>query len=451
MGLDELTATLWRRRAAFLFAFVACVAAVVAVTLSLPPTYESSATLYVGVQGSSEEPAAVLDTSQGEQLTRTFTALASNPATADAALERVGGRLNRTELLEKLAFAPIERTQLLQITARDGNAQRAAEIANEYAETFVDITDRKYRDGLVPTRVTFSERAVVPTDPASPNVPLYIGFGIVLSALLAACVALLRDRTDKRLTLAPDADSLFDHPILARIPPSPAARHAAHGPVDDPLFADALRVLRTSIELAPGGAARTVMVTGSGPAEGKSTIAAQLALATAGDGDHVTLIECDLRRPTLDFSELGPGAGAGGEFGLTSYLEGRLTAEDVMREESPGFTVVYGGEPEPNPARLLRSPRLADLLVRARERSDWVIIDAPPASVGDDALLLTRLVDGAIFVADPQISEVPSVRAALARLDKVGARILGIVLNRTSASDQSDYYAIGRARQGTRA
>lgn len=440
MGIDELTATLWRRRAVLLLTFVACAGAIAAITFALPPTYQASATLFVGAAGERADGDRVLDTSQGEQLTRTFTALASNPATAEAALDAVGGDLTRTELLEKMSFAPIERTQLLQITAEDGNAERAAELANGYAEAFVRSADEKFEEGVLPARARLTEEAVGPSDPASPNVPLFLGLGIVFSALLAVGAALARERLDRRLRIEPDDASLLDHPILARIPDVRAARRAAQGLVEDPRFADGLRVLRTSLELAPGGAARTLMVTGSAAAEGKSTIAAQLAFAAARDGDRVTLIECDLRRPSFDF---GDGRAAGR--GLGDYLAGVGTATDVMREEQPGLTVVYGGEPETSPARLLRSPRLAELIDFARRVSDWVIIDAPPASVGDDALLLTPHIDGVIFVVSPDVTEAPRARAGLRRLERVGARILGIVANRAATPDQSNYYMAGRA------
>jgi capsular exopolysaccharide synthesis family protein len=443
MGLDELTATLWRRRVVLLLTFIACAGAIAAVTLALPPTYEASATL--SVSAADEEGGRVLDASQSEQLTRTFTALASNPATADAALEALGDDMTRTELLDKMAFAPIERTQLLQITAKDEDAARAAEIANAYAEAFVSSAEGKFEEGSLPAAARLTEPAVEPTDPSSPNVPLYLGFGIVLAALLAVGAALARDRFDRHLRIEPDAPTLFDYPILARIPDVPAAWRAAQAPVEDARLADGMRVLRTSIELAPGGAARTLMITGSAASEGKSTLAAQLAFAAARDGDRVTLIECDLRRPSFDFASARGADGPRG-LGLVDYLAGRGTARDVMREEHPGLNVVYGGEPEPSPARLLRSPRLTELIDMARHLSDWVIIDAPPASIGDDALLLTPHVDGVIYVVNPEVTETPRARAGLRRLERVGARILGIVANRTATPEQSSYYYLaGRA------
>lgn len=440
MGIDELTSVLLRRRIAFVVTLVACIAAVVAVTLTLPKTYEASATLYVGVDTRSGDGSPVLDTSQGEQLARTFTALAANPAMAEAVLTELEDGTTRSELLGDMSFAPVERTQLLQITAEGDSPDRAALLANTYARVFVEQVDAKSDSGTVPSRVTFSEAAVPPTDAASPNIPLYIGFGIVLAFLLAFGAAVLRDRLDRRLRVDAGDDAVAGQPILARVPSTRLARPEPSA-LPDGAFADALRVLRTNVELAPGPAARTLLLTSPGVGEGKSTIAAQLALAAARDGDRVTLIECDLRRPSLDFSRLGPGF-TRTTSGLTRYLQGELTADEILRGDPMLETlrVAYAGTVETSPARLLRSPRLADLLAIARERSDWVILDTPPISVSDDAILLTPLAEGTLYVIDPQRTEAPRARSGLARLDKVGARVLGVVVNRTSDASETDYY-----------
>src|SRR5215213_955893 len=132
MGFDEIGSLVWRRKLVFLLSFLIAFAAIAAATLLLPRTYEASATLLVGPPpGESAEP---LDTTQGEQLARTYSALASNPGVADEVAGQLG--VPREELLENMAFAPVERTQLVQITAEGDSAQEAADVANTYATTF---------------------------------------------------------------------------------------------------------------------------------------------------------------------------------------------------------------------------------------------------------------------------------------------------------------------------
>src|SRR4051794_19247915 len=115
MRFDDLTSLLWRRKWVALLTLLACLGAVIAVTSVLPRTYEATATLFVA--GPEDVPDA-LDTTQGEQLARPYTALASTPAVADGVLKALDdGSLDREELLGRMSFAPVERTQLLNVTA----------------------------------------------------------------------------------------------------------------------------------------------------------------------------------------------------------------------------------------------------------------------------------------------------------------------------------------------
>lgn len=458
MDINELTSTLLRRRTAFALTFVACVVGVIVATLLVPKTYEASATLYVGSDARGSGGSPVLDTSQGEQLARTFTTLASNPAMADAVLAELDDGTTRSELLGSMSFTPVERTQLLQITAKGESPERATLLANVYSQTFVEQINAKSEEDTVPSRVTLSEAAVVPTEAASPNVPLYLGFGFVLAGLLALGAAVARDRLDRRLRVDPSDDVVLGWPILGRIPKSRTAPLAsqsalrAHLPAtsarSDGAFDDAFRVLRTNVELAPAATARTILVTSPGIGEGKTTIAAQFALAAARDGDSVTLIECDMRRPSLDLSSVGRGL-ARTTAGLTRYLAGEVTTEEVIRRDPAlkALSVVYAGTVDSAPTRLLRSPRLPYLLTHAQERSDWVLLDTPPITVSDDALFLTRLAEGTLYIIDPQRTQLPRARSGLARLEKVGARVLGVVVNRTSDVSESAYYVEGAGAQ----
>lgn len=434
MSLDELTALLRRRAWVFGAALAIAFAIVVAVTLLLPKTYESTATLFVAADGNE-----TLDTSQGEQLSRTFTALAANPSVAEDVLDSLGPDLTRDELLERVAFAPVERTQLVQITATAPSPEEAAEIANVYADVFVDRVAELVDSDRAPTEVSLSEPAIPPTSATSPNVPLYIALGWFLAALLAFAVALLYDRLDRRLLIAEDSDVFLEQPILARVPESYDAFRFGEQP--SPATGDALRLLRTNLELAPGSLARTVMITSPNPADGKTTVAANLAIAIARDGDKVALVECDLRRPTLDLSTIGPELSTAGA-GLGSYLSGQTERSRILHSDPhlPTLSVVYAGSLDIEPGRMLRSALLGELLRELREHHEWVIIDTPPISIGDDAVSLTPQVDGTILVVNTKGTSLPSARASLNQLRKVGARVLGVVINRTNQPRTYGYH-----------
>src|SRR3954451_5238037 len=128
MSTHEITSTLWRRRALFAITFAAAMVAVVIITLAVPKVYRATATVYVAA-GKSD-----LDATQSEQLSRTYTALVSNPNTAQAAVDSLALDLSRDQLLDKMSFAPVERTQLLGISAEDPSPPEPQRIANGYAD-----------------------------------------------------------------------------------------------------------------------------------------------------------------------------------------------------------------------------------------------------------------------------------------------------------------------------
>jgi succinoglycan biosynthesis transport protein ExoP len=441
LGIDELISVLWRRRLTFAAVVGIAFAAVVVTTLAVPKTYEATSTIFVGQSIEGDLATQTLDSTQGEQLARTFTTLASDPQIAELASSRFEKPLSRTETMEVVAVSPVERTQLLEIKAEGSSPGEAADIANVYADVFVRQMGTLHEQGRVPTTVALSARAVPPTEAAQPNVPLYLGFGALLSILLAIAVALGKDRLDRRVRLGQDQDALLGESILARVPSAAATLIV---PVDrrpsGERFGDSLRVLRTNVELAPGERAQSLLVTSPSSGEGKTTVARELAMTIANDGDSVALVELDLRRPTLDLG--GPGTRvARQDEGMAEVLANRCSLAESIHEsaELPGLAVVYSGTLAANPARLLRSERLDEVFAELRAQYEWVIVDSPPLLVADDVLQLTHHVDGCLVVVDAKSTALPAIRTAIGRLRKVGARILGFVVNRAEP-EPSPYY-----------
>jgi capsular exopolysaccharide synthesis family protein len=441
LNIQEITSVLWRRRWAVAATFVICFFAVVAITLLVPKTYKATATLFVGPQNRN------LDTSQGQQLATTYTTLASNPSVARAVVQHLPQPLTRDELLSRMSFAPVQSTQLVQISAEGGSPAEARKIANTYASIFVRRAQASYRAGAIPGPVAFSDPATHPSSPVKPQPVLYIGFGLLLSVLLAAGAALVLDRLDRGLRIESGDETVLDEPILARIPTlSSRSLVGADGPrtiVADAfrtLRTDAFRVLLTNLDLATVAPARMVVITSPGPGDGKTTIATQLALTAANDGERVTLVECDMRRPSLDRGL--PYGLPRREVGLSDYLSGRASAKDIVSQNGPvpNLRIVWAGSARRELGSLLRSPSLAHLLRSLREQSDWVVVDTPPVSIGDDASALSSHVEGTVVVVDPQLTTLPGLRASLNQLAKVRARLLGVVVNNAPVGQMASDY-----------
>jgi non-specific protein-tyrosine kinase len=434
MTIEQLAATLWRRRLSFLVTFACCVGGVVALTLTLAKTYQATATLFVG---SPHESSAYLDSTIVEQRVRTYATLAANPNTAERVLVALPKRMTRSELLNRMSFTPIERTQLLQVSATGVSPIEATRLANAYARVFVEGMGALFARGQAPTKIAVAELAAVPTKPAKPNPPLYIALGTLLSLFIALGAALLRERLDTRVRVAPADSTVLDNPVVARIPVFDRDK-AVHMPRG---VTDRFGLLKTNLDFFGEGPTRTVLVTSAGAGEGKSTIAANLALAAARDGERVVLIEADLRRPGLDNTHIRTAAERS-PVGLSNYLAGAAGEEQIVtpHPEHPELSVIWSGIMPPNPTALLSSHRLDTLLASLQLDFDRIVIDTCPISVGADASVIAGHVDGTVFVIDERKTRRTDAQAGLNQLRSVRAPLLGIVLNRSTVPGPDGYY-----------
>jgi capsular exopolysaccharide synthesis family protein len=410
--------------------FVACFAATVAVTAALPRTYTAKATLEVGETG---PDARTLDAATAQQLTRTYATLAGNPNVVDVVRRRVRPDDSRSELLSKMSFNPVGRTPLLEIGAEGGNAREAQRLANAYATLFARRIDAQLERGRALAPVTVTERAARPSSPSDPVVPLYLGAGALISLALALGAVLLRDRREHRLSVGIEDESLLGRPVLGRIPP-----HNARGPQLP--FDDSFRLLKANLEFAAAKPLQSVLVTSPGPLEGKTTVAANLAVAAVADGDSAIVVEADLRRPRLE-QALGWSRPERARTGLTNYLVGSAPLAQLVspHPDFPGLAVIWAGPPPPNPGALLHSSNFRILIKVLSSRYDWVILDAPPVSIGADASVLAPRAGAVLCVLDMKRTSVPAAQAAIGQLERAQAALIGLVLNNAPGSRFAGY------------
>jgi capsular exopolysaccharide synthesis family protein len=445
MSLEQIASLLWRRRILFAVTLLVCVVAVVAVTIRLPKSYQATATLLVG--GKEIQTDLPLDTGLAERLTRTYTTLAGNPNVADSVRQELTLDLSREELLDRMSFSPVERTQLLQISADGPTRKEAQLIANTYATVFQRRVQEAFDRGSAPARVLLSERASLPINAYKPNPPLYIGLGTLLALLLAAAVVLIAERLDRRLRVAEDDESVLGQPILGRIPTLTVLNTSAGWSRDSFEVDDAFRLLKTNIDFTGNEPVRLIAITSAAPLEGKTTVSANLAVAAANDGERVVLVEADLRRPRLAASGLMGDITAEG-FGLSGYLVGATSERDVVvsHPSIPTLSVVWAGAPPPNPTSLLRAQRLENLLDVLAQSFDRIIIDTPPISVGADASVVASRAAGTLYVIDAKKTSQSPARAGLNQLRRTHARLLGVVVNRATVPTFEGYYTPPRQR-----
>jgi capsular exopolysaccharide synthesis family protein len=205
---------------------------------------------------------------------------------------------------------------------------------------------------------------------------------------------------------------------------------------------EAYRTLRTSLLYSfVDSPPRVIVLTSPGPGEGKSTTCANLGVVLAQADKRTLIVDGDLRKPTMHSI-----FGLRNTRGVVNVLAGEHDLRGVWQEPLAGLKVVTSGPLPPNPAELVGSRRFAELVERAREGFDFVLVDAPPVELVSDASIVAAQGDGVLLVLDAQNTRKASVRRSVRGLRTVGANVLGTVMN-NAKSDGSDYYHKGYVYQ----
>jgi polysaccharide biosynthesis transport protein len=343
------------------------------------------------------------------------------------------------------------------------------------------VKDLDVMAGADASNVTVVEPAIAPRWPASPNVRLALLLSLAVGLLFGTGVAFVRDAADSTLRDAADVRRTMGIGTLAVIPdlegppPGPMLerlrwqgthawhmtlqgfRNLASRPQHDgkaparrtPLFsltnahgaalAEAYRNLRASLLLAGSGdPPRIILITSAAGGAGKTSTAVNAAAALAACGSRVLLIDADLRLPSCHRAlgcSLAPG--------LSDFLADPVSAEPFQETEIDNLSLLAAGRSVVNPAELLTSPSMQCLLAEARARFDFVVVDSPPLLAVSDALLLARLVDGAILVTEHGRTSRDQATHALERLRGSGVALIGAVVNRGPI--EQEYYRYSRS------
>ncbi|HEV2426210.1 MAG TPA: CpsD/CapB family tyrosine-protein kinase, partial [Terriglobia bacterium] len=202
-------------------------------------------------------------------------------------------------------------------------------------------------------------------------------------------------------------------------------------------LAESYRTLRTSILLSTAARPpQVLLLTSAHPGEGKTTTALNLSMALAQRGSRVLVVDADLRKPGV-----AAALGLPNDKGLSSVLTGAHSAEDALQriEAAPSLWVLTSGPRPPNPAELLSSPSMADLLAELRTHFDHVVLDSPPSLLLTDATVLTTLADGVLLVVETGVTARGALIRARRTLQAAGGRLLGVVMNKADIRRDEGY------------
>lgn len=384
--------------------------------------------------------------------------------------------LSVAEINQKVEVSPAGESDLVDVEATDPDPALAAMIANEFAQQFIAFRRDANREKvlkeqeliearlneLTPSQLTGPEGEVLeernrelavratlqtgeaqlvqpatePSAPSSPKTTRNVALGILLGLILGISLALLRDQFDRRLKTVEEAESAFELPVLGTVPES--RQIGDSDGVETTLRgeeAESFRMLRANLQyFGIEQELKSILITSSASEEGKTMVTWNLALAEAHAGKRILLIEADLRRPTLAKALHFPD-----EKGLGLVLAGSLEARSTIQRVR-GVDVLPAGPLPPNPAELIDSQRMQDLLDWAEAEYDRVIVDTPPATIVADALPLIKQVDRVLVVARLRRTVRDAAEHLREQLMIIEAPVIGLVVNGAPAQSDDSYY-----------
>ncbi len=473
----------WRRRVAIVLAVLVIVGFSMVISSSRPTVYE--ATAEVLVQRSGVELALDPDSrprTDPDRLVETEIRIMASPAVKDAVRTSIG------EAPPVSADASGD-ADVISITARSSSAERAATIANAYADGYVTVRQRQTdeaanaaaaeiqkrvtelqgqvdaaqgenRTSLLAQQTALRQQldrvqvlravksgaaevvtsAALPTAPVSPR-PGRAGLLAALGGLgLAIAVALLLERVDDSLRTKAQLERAAGLTVIGTIPTVSASLASLGRPSVVSLTTprspatEAYRTLRTAVQFLPVEGVTMIQVTSPTAGDGKTTTLANLGVALARAGQQVALVCCDLRRPKLhEFF------GMTNDIGFTSVLLGKVPLSAALQQvpDQDRLYVLASGPLPPNPSELLSSRRAREVLASLRAEAEIVLIDSPPVLPVSDAMIIAGLVDITLLVCAADRTSTRDVTRAVEQLRQVEAPLAGAILN--GAGPESSY------------
>jgi succinoglycan biosynthesis transport protein ExoP len=310
--------------------------------------------------------------------------------------------------------------------------------------------------GLKSNNYRIVDSARPPSYPIEPNIPRNLGFALLLGLTTGVGLAFLLEGLDNTIRTTEQAQNISGLPSLGMIPLG--SRSAREGADSKRLviasskeavelitqvrpqsqMAESYRALRTSLLLSSIGAPpKVILVTSALPQEGKTTTSINTAVVLAQKGVRVLLVDADLRRPSIHKT-----LGLGPRSGLSNVLTGSSTLDQTITRTSilPNLFILPAGTPPPNPAELLASSAMRDILGQLSEQYDHIIVDTPPTLSVTDAVVLSPRADAVVLVIRSGQTTKQALRRARDILAQVNAKVVGVLLNAVDLSSPDYYY-----------
>lgn len=442
--------------------WIVCLSAILCAIISLTgtvflvtPTYQSSAMFYVNNNSLSVGDASFSLTSSditaAKSLVDTYIVILKSRACLNEVIDYAELDLSYSELRNMISAAAVNSTEIFEIVVTSPDPDQAEKIANAIAY----ILPKRISSIVEGTSANIVDYAVKASNPSSPSYSKNTLLGLIAGMLVSVAIISVREVFDITIRSDEDVERCCNHPILTSVPDMTAPssksgyyygygnnKKASTGPTSantrSPIIgknisfaaSEAYKLLRTKLQFSfvDEITCPIIGVSSAMAGEGKSLSSINLAFSLAQLDKKVLLIDCDMRRPSVEVKlrlKKAPG--------LSNYLTGQNTMSEVTQlyqtDSDECFDVIAAGVNPPNPIELLSSVKMEKALATLREQYDYIIIDLPPVGEVSDAMVASKLVDGILLVVRQDYCNTSALGNAVSQFEFIDTKILGVVLN----------------------
>ena len=461
IDLRQLLSGLLRKSWIIVLVSVICaVATFLGTKYFVTPQYKSSAVFYVNNNTISMDNVSIGlssgDITARKSLVDSYIVILNSRTTLLDVIEYAEENISYSQLRSMISASAVDSTEIFQVIVTSPDPYQAERLAKAIAV----ILPERIKNIIENTSAKVVDDAILATAPSSPSYSKNTTMGFLIGLVLSMGVVILWELFDVTIRTEEDVTSCCSHPVLASVPDmtnqskggyyyrdggqkrtgtlSADSKPVLVGQGISFAASEAYKLLRIKLEFSfvDEQDCHIIGVSSALAGEGKSLSSINLAYSLAQLEKKVLLVDCDMRRPSLNAKlpiQKVPG--------LSNYLTRQVTKEEVLQKyttEECSFDVVSSGRNPPNPIELLSSKRMQKVLDELRSDYDYIILDLPPVGEVSDALVATQLVDGILFVVRQNYCDRNALIAALDQFRFADTRILGVVLNCTT--EGSRYY-----------
>ena len=437
---------------AFVVAIILAVGAVIIYdTMFKQSVYQAQTTVVIAKSdesGSNSDSAVNLnDINASQKLVTTYSEIAKSELVLNKVIENLGLHNSAKELGKNLSVKVVDDTSILSITVKDPTARLASAIANEVAKVFTEEVKTIYKAENV-TQLSVAE---TPESPSNNTLTRDVVLALAIAILAVAGFAFIRFYLDDTVKHGDDIEKTFGLPTIGRIARGEIKTRKAGGELiaerlPKAIVSENIKSLRTNLQFtAIDKKFKTILVTSVNAAEGKSFVAANLAISFAQADRSVLLVDCDLRKGRAHRL-----FGVSNTNGLSNLLAGNLrnVREYVRPTKINNLDMITCGTYPPNPSELLASQKNKRLIKVLSEHYDIIIFDGAPMGGLADSAILSSLMDETIVVIKDGNTNKRDLAVVKDSLDKANARVAGVVFNMVDRKPSKYYnsYYYGESR-----